>query len=246
MKMGTLRQTILLAGALALLPVADANAGGDFRFPPAPQSITQVPSPIAVPEYTSWYLRADITWGYHEDPDLGQGSAGFSSSDMEDTWGLGGGLGYFFSDYVRGDVTLDYRFDTDVEGTNAATGDVHQTGVSNTVVLGNLYYDMRGRADFTPYVGVGAGFSYNETNDQVVYTNGVQTGVAGGKGNTDFALAAMAGFTYRMHDNVLFDAGYRYLHMGSAETDNRTGIDELHIDDMQAHEVRFGFRYEFQ
>lgn len=240
--MGKQRQTLLLAGALAVLPLTGAYGGGDFRFPPAPQPITQVPQPIAIPEYPSWYLRGDVTWGYNEDPDLGQGSASFSSSDMEDSWGLGGGLGYYFSDYIRGDVTLDYRFDTDVEGTHATTGDIHQTGISNTVLLANLYYDIRGREAFTPYFGVGAGFSYNETDDLVI--NGVPA--TGGEGNTDFALAAMAGFSYRVRDNVQFDAGYRYLHMGSAETDGGATVDELHIDDMQAHEVRFGVRFEFQ
>lgn len=243
--MGTLRKTFLLAGALALLPLAGAYGGGDFRFPPAPEPITQVPSPIAIPEYPAWYLRGDFGWAHHKDPDLTVDSTALGGPDMDDTWSLGGGLGYFFTDYIRGDLTLDYRFDADVTGTNP-DGRVHQTGVSNTVGLANLYYDIRGRDAFTPYVGVGAGFSYNETDNHDVYTGGVLTGSAGGKGNTDFALAAMAGFSYRMRDNVLFDAGYRYLHMGSAETDDNLTAGDLQIDDIQAHELRFGFRFEFQ
>lgn len=241
--MGTLRRSILIACALAVTPLADAWGGGGFRFPPEP--VVPVPAPIAIPEYSAWYLRGDIAWGHHDDPDISQAGVGLSGSEMDQTWGFGAGFGYHFTDKIRGDLTVDYRLDADVTGVHPGTG-THDTDVSSTVALANVYYDIRGRDQFTPYLGAGIGFSYNETDDQTVKLNGVQTGRTGGHGSTEFAFAAMAGLSYRMNDRWLLDAGYRFLYLGDAETEGTAAVDEMKITDIQAHEFRFGVRYEFQ
>jgi len=210
------------------MPLAGAHAGGDFRFPPEPAYVT--PQAIAIPEYPTWYLRGDIGWGFAESFDLNQTGTTFVNPEAEDTFTIGGGLGYFFSDNVRGDVTVDYRFDADVTGINTTTSTLQTTDLSSTVVLGSLYYDIRGRDKFSPYIGGGLGVSFNESNSSE-------------SRRADFAAAAMAGISYRMQDNILLDAGYRFLYLGDARTDAAI---PLELEEITAHEIRVGVRYEFQ
>ena len=56
----------------------------------------------------------------------------------------------------------------------------------------------------------------------------------------------MAGFSYRLSSWWMFDAGYRYLFLGDAKTQPPGTANSLQIDDIRAHELRFGVRYEFQ
>lgn len=44
----------------------------------------------------------------------------------------------------------------------------------------------------------------------------------------------------------MLDAGYRCLYFGNAETDSNATIDELSVKDIQAHDIRFDVRYDFQ
>lgn len=226
--MGKLQRICAAAAAFALLPFASAHAGGDFRFPPEP--VVAVPSAIAVAEYPTWYLRGDVSWTFAEDFDLNQNGSAINNPDAEDIISLGGGLGYFFSDTVRGDVTGEHRFDATVTGTNVTNGTLVSTELSSTVVLANLYYDVNGRDDFSPYIGGGLGISFNDAANT-------------GDARTDFAAAAMAGVTYRFRDNMSLDAGYRFLYLGEARID--TAVPTT-VDDIMEHELRIGVRYEFQ
>jgi opacity protein-like surface antigen len=72
------------------------------------------------------------------------------------------------------------------------------------------------------------------------------TSAFGGRNNLDFAFAAMAGVGYRFSVRWMLDAGYRSLPLGNAETDGNATIDELSVKDIQAHEIRFDVRYDFQ
>jgi opacity protein-like surface antigen len=231
--MGTWSRTLFAACALIAGPITGAVAA-DFRFPPAP--VVQVPEPIPIPDYSAWYLRGDIGYAFNEDPDLSFAGVSLSRSEMDDTWSLGVGLGYNFQDNIRGDITLDYRFKTDLHGISPGTGTPRAAELSSTVTLANLYYDFRGRDHFSPYIGAGLGFTFNETN--------AQTGTIGGDDSFDLAAAAMAGISYRMDNQWLFDAGYRFLYLGEAQTGSSGAIGALSIDDIYSHELRIGFRYE--
>jgi opacity protein-like surface antigen len=241
--MGIYRRAFLAACAFTLAPVTGVDAA-DFRIPPA--QVVPVPSPIPVPDYNLWYLRGDISWAHHEDPDISVAGAPFSGEEMDDTWAFGGGFGYVYNDRIRGDITIDHRLDADVTGTDTTTGSTHTAELSSTVFLANVYYDVRRWESFSPYLGVGLGFTSNDTGNRTITTGGVQTGATGGNGDTDFAFAAMAGVSIPIRDGWLFDAGYRYLNLGDAKTDAAGSVSVMGIGDIQAHEFRFGVRYEFR
>lgn len=234
--MGYMGRTLLLACALVAGPVSGA-AAADFRFPPEP--VTAVPSAIAIPEYSNlWYLRGDLGFSVNEDPELSLTGTPFNSEEIDESWSLGAGFGYNFNDKIRGDLTLDYRFGADVTGINSVTAARSAVELSSTVGLANLYYDFFDRERFAPYLGGGIGFSYNETD--------VQNGAFSDDENFELALAAMAGFSYRLNHGWLLDAGYRFLYLGEAGTESTAAAGALKIDDIYAHEVRIGFRYELQ
>lgn len=242
--MGNLYRSTALSCALIFTSLAGAEAA-DFRFPPQPS--VSVPSPVPVPEYSNgWYFRGDIAYAFSEDPDLRQSGARVGGDSMDNTWDFGAGFGYIFDEHFRGDVTVDYRLDADVSGADSITGSRYQTDVASTTVLANLYYDILSRDRFTPYVGAGIGFSYNETDELAILLGGAPAGSVGGDSTTDFAAAAMAGFSYKMSEGWLVDAGYRYLYVGDAKTGDNAAIRTLKIGDIGAHEIRVGLRYEFR
>jgi opacity protein-like surface antigen len=231
--MGTWSRTLLVACALVAGPVTGA-AAADFRYPPEP--VVAVPSAVPIPDYSAWYLRGDIGFAFNEDPDMSRSGTAFTGTGMDDSWSIGGGIGYNFRDNIRGDVTIDHRIVTDVTGTNPVTAIRSVAELSSTVTLANLYYDIRGRDHFSPYVGVGLGFTLNEMEEK--------NGVTLDDDNIDLAGALMAGFSYRLRDGWLFDAGYRFLYLGEAQTESTATIGALGVEEIYSHELRIGFRYE--
>ena len=232
--MGTLSRVILLACTLIAGSLTGA-AAADFRFPPEP--VAQIPNPIAIPDYSNlWYLRGDVGYSLNEDPDVSAGATDLTGTEMDESWSIGAGFGYNFTDNVRGDITLDHRFETDVTGVTA--GATTTVALASTVLLANVYYDFRDREHLSPYLGAGIGFTFNDTDAETVAAAEEET--------VDLALAAMAGFSYRLDNDWLFDAGYRFLYLGDAKTNATTTTGGISIDDIYAHELRIGFRYELR
>ncbi len=231
--MATWSRTLLVACALVAGPVTGA-AAADFRYPPSP--VVAVPSAVAIPDYSAWYLRGDIGYAFNEDPDMSRSGTAFTGTGMDDNWSIGGGIGYYFRDNIRGDVTIEHRLDADVTGTNPVTATRSVAELNSTVGLANLYYDFRGRDHFSPYVGAGLGFTLNEMNE----VNGATLE----DDNIDLAAALMAGFSYRLREGWLFDAGYRLLYLGEAQTESTAATGALGVEDIYSHELRIGFRYE--
>lgn len=232
--MGTLSRTLLVACALVAGPVT-AAAAADFRFPPEP--VMPVPSAIPIPDYSNlWYLRGDFGYAFNEDPDISRSGTGFTGTEMEESWSIGAGFGYNFQDNVRGDITFEHRLKADMTGTNPTTGGLNNAELYSIFSLVNVYYEFRDRDHFAPYVGVGLGITYNELDDV--------TGGTAEDNNFDLAAAAMAGFSYRLDDQWLFDMGYRFLYLGEAQTNVNGGGGDLSVDGIYAHELRFGVRYE--
>ena len=216
--MAFLRHSIFAASVLVVGAATSAFAGGGFGNPAEP--VVPVPAPIPIPDYAnSLYLRGDFGWALYDTPDVGTPGIGYSSAKNEDSWTLGVGLGYNLHDNFRGDLTLDYHDDAEISAIAPAATAKHEADLSSTIVLANVYYDIRERDSFTPYVGAGIGFTYNKMDRRSIVTGGVTT-TTGGDGTTAFAAALMAGFSYRMNNRWMFDAGYRYLFLGDAKTES--------------------------
>src|SRR6185503_1602699 len=110
---------------------------------------------------------------------------------------LGGGIGYQITNYLRTDLTVDYWFDSDFNGSTTGTNGVStDTSSFNAwLLLANAYADLGTYYGFTPYVGAGIGGARIEWDD-LTNTVGTVTTVHDGDENWRFAWALMAGTAY--------------------------------------------------
>ena len=179
-----------------------------------------------------------------------------------------------FSNRIRADLTYDHRFESDVTATLAygpLVGD-RSFGLKSDLFLANLYYDFDMGSRITPYIGGGIGFVRNKTSAGLVTDCGCAIATIDAGSNTDFAAALMAGVSVNlwggqqqvmgggMKDGPMFvdsgrklalDIGYRYLFLGDAETGpvnlistGSTVSDDPIVESINAHEFRFGLRYD--
>jgi opacity protein-like surface antigen len=270
-------------------PVPAYGAGLKERDIPAP---IPVPMPVPVPEGFTYYLRADLNWGwasnskfsesgavYGEDAVLGQGpftsSAIPFSAGRESVFGGTIGFGAYFTPRLRGDLTLDFRQDktSEFNGTyaynpaltpaNTVNGVVRDSFKTSSVVgLANLYLDLLPRGTFTPYIGGGIGFVYNQFDRNYLNTEtqvdglGATVSSRGRAGATTengigLAAALMAGVTIAFDHRWALDVSYRALYMdggtatvtipsfvgGPAQTSRAT------LGDQWEQQVRVGLRF---
>jgi len=204
-----------------------------------------------------WYLRGDVGYIDYEKPkDLAFGPPGILPLDaerMEMTWSAGAGIGYQLTSWARADVTVDHRFGAEFSGTRPnptyAIGYVRdQADLESTSALLNVYADLGSWGGIIPYLGAGIGVSGNRfTNfSRQAYVLGVPAGSGYLEPHTTYNLAwaLMAGVAIDVGSGFKLDVGYRYSHLG----DVRTKIDGpgpgIKLDEVTAHEVRVGARYQ--
>ena len=236
---------MLLASATMFM--TSAVLAADLTDPPI---IEHTPEIIPTEIGSGWYLRGDIGYSFNLEPSGHWRGVNFFNESVDDTWLAGVGFGYRFSDYFRTDVTLDYHGKFDYAGRAAcvpACGTSRErTSFSAWTFLLNGYVDMGTWHGFTPYVGAGIGTSYVMTDD-VRGINPIPPNSRFDKGNNwSLAGALMAGGSYEVDENLLIDAGYRFLWMGDAVsgTDPSGGFrGKVHFDDLRSHQIRVGMRY---
>ena len=225
----------------------------------------------------SIYVRIDGGYAVHDDPVMVEnGIYDLVDTEIEGTWTLGGGIGRYFTNNFRADVTYDHRFEADAHGTlldNAATlPGVRSFGLESDVVLVNAYYDFNRMGRFSPYVGLGLGVVHHQTTAGTVSDDCGCTGTIDEGSSTHVAGALMAGFSAKLRGSevtgyggdgasmgdsgrgVYLDVGYRFLYLGETATGavtltNSGGTTVAHdptVEDIHAHEFRVGLRYDLR
>jgi len=215
-----------------------------------PPIIEHTPEIVPVEVGSNWYLRGDIGYVFTVAPSASWRAVNFFNESVDDTWMAGIGFGYQFNDYFRADATLDYHGKFDYRGNTwcaPACGRTREsTNFQAWTFMLNGYLEMGDWYGFRPYVGAGIGTSYIST-DRVRGVNPIPpNSVFNGGDRWALSGALMAGGSYAIDDNLLLDAGYRYLWMGDARSGNDpTGGLPGHVgfEDLQAHEIRVGLRY---
>ena len=212
----------------------------------------------------SWYGRIDGGYSTYDRPAMTQvGIDDLTSARVKETGNLGGGIGHYFTCNIRGDVTVDHRFKSDVYGTNgnnaAPNYGTMKWGYESTAIMSNMYYDFNAGARFTPYIGFGFGAVHNDfSRGKGVVGAGafnpadVGTPTTVGSANSwHVAGAAMTGFVFNMSDRLKLDTGYRFMYLGAGKTGETAnsfggtgGV--IHIDNLHAHEIRVGLRYDIR
>lgn len=198
--------------ALALaVAVTLSVAAGPANAADAPPPILQAPPVPWVELGSSWYLRGDFNYRMFDVS---------GANGPEDAAGLGVGVGYNFSSWLRGDVTLDYQFGSRFSVLDNPS--VAGSKLWSSALMANGYVDLGTWYSVTPYVGAGVGPAYN---------------YLGSEGRWNFAWALMVGAAYQLSPNLSADFGYRYADLGKA-----VALDSSLVD-VNVHEFRIGFRY---
>jgi opacity protein-like surface antigen len=76
-------------------------------------------------------------------------------------------------------------------------------------------------------------------------------GTSGDVSSWNLAYAAYAGLSFEVTEQLTFDVGYRYLYLGSIETDDLVGgggppqYNPFEFDNIHSHDVKVGMRYAF-
>lgn len=247
------RLTFLTLVSAAALGLAAPSQAADL-LPPAPslQGWGEEVSELG----TGWYLRGDIGYVDYTPPrDIGFGVLGVLPLDgerLEETWSIGGGIGYQFTNWFRADVTVDHRFGAQFSGTRPnptyAIGYIRdQADLESTTYLLNGYVDLGSWSGFTPYLGAGIGLAGNRfTNiSREAWALGSLTGFEVLSPHTSYNLAwaLMGGVAWNSGSGVLLDLGYRYTHVGDVRTRFHAPGPGIKTKDIEAHEVRVGARY---
>ncbi len=277
-----------VAAGLALIALSSPSAaqvhsyGGGSVKDGGPAGIP-VPAPAPIPVYKAdYYLRGDVGIGMSDSMSTSESGLVYGvdavGNDVtvptswvgnDGAWPMtfGIGVGRYWSDRFRTDVTIDWIRQQAglIGGTMTYTNDVGEVVTVTTrdkttreggIFLFNAYYDFAANSRFNPYVGAGIGFALNILDRHHVTDEEVCGGCAGfpsynqyeadAKSTTlSFAAAAMVGFTYDIGQSMLLDVNYRYLHTGGADSSinvfNSSSV--FNIDATNEHQLRAGIRY---
>jgi opacity protein-like surface antigen len=173
---------------------------------------------------------------------------------------FGGGIGYQWNNWLRVDVTTEYRgkahfhaLDRFLNGGVFNTNE-YTASKSEWVTLVNAYLDLGTWWCITPFIGVGAGVAYNKIEhfrDTNVIAGGGGWADSGTK--TNFAWALHAGASYKVTSNFAVELSYRYLNLGKAESGLLVNLDPtvfsgnplrpVTFNDLQSHDVMLGMRW---
>ncbi len=257
--MSTFNKYAALSAALLCLGAAPAQAA-DIQESPI----------VEIQQFGGWYLRGDIGMSNQQldkldyfrfsEPEV----FGFRN-DGEFDAGITGqiGVGYQFNDWLRADVTAQYRGKTKFDaqdyydsdgipgGDDNGTND-YRAKKSEWLFLANAYADLGTYAGITPYVGAGIGASRNTISgfrDVNVVRNG--GGYAGTESEWNLAWALHAGVGIKATDRMTIDLGYSYVDLGDARTgtfyndSGATGNQSVKFKDITSHDFKLGVRYAF-
>ncbi len=194
----------------------------------------------AAAEGTGIYASAKFIDSYQTN----YGGGFLSGSNSDNTFGAAFALGYDF--YANSDTSLrtevEYAFRSEFNSEDSASfyGATYSTETSINVhtIMANVYYDFYNESAFTPYVGGGLGVGFLDGDFE---TNGVHVGSTKIQ-NTVFAFNLGAGVGYNINESLTADLGYRYLNLGTGDTDYYGN--ELKTS-MSAHEFSLGLRLGF-
>jgi opacity protein-like surface antigen len=253
-----------VAAAAGTALVGTAAFAADMPQPlPQPQLTYQPMQMIVEQPAGAWYLRGDIGIGvlrtsgieYIENP-LNSSNFAIRNTAMGDTSFFRAGVGYEFNNWLRFDVTGEYRTKADVNffGSYTYNGgtfiDSYQGFLQSVVFLANAYVDLGTWNCVTPFVGVGVGGAYNTFSgltDIGVPTAG--SGVGRNTSQTNFAWALHAGLSYSVTPNFSVELAYRYLNFGSVtDTIDCAGgcaPDSYKLQNLTSQDFTLGVRWRF-
>ncbi|HWK96625.1 MAG TPA: outer membrane protein [Pseudolabrys sp.] len=260
----------LLAAVAIVSLAATASQAADYAPPPCYDAATiaagrappgavpcYVPPPPVVEEFGGWYLRGYVGMSNQQatlnHPAFSERPYTHVDDGFDSAPFFGAGIGYYFNDWLRFDITGEYRGSANYHGYGTYPGgsDEYRGRKKEWVGLVNAYADLGTWNRLTPFVGAGVGFAYNTISsfmDVNTPTGGVYYAQSGSKFN--FAWALHAGVAYKVTPNFSVELAYRYLNLGKAETGTGQSFDGTNangrpftFDKLVSHDIMLGLRF---
>ena len=247
-----------------------ATIGGATAFAadmpqPLPQpQLTYQPMQMVVEQPVgAWYLRGDIGIGitsnvnflFEPNPLNGTVDILGQHGSLGDSVFFGAGVGYEFNNWLRFDVTAEYRSKTAFNGFiiynyNGVFGDQYNAFLKSDIFLANAYVDFGTWNCLTPFIGFGIGGAYNtfaDLTDLGIATSG--NGLGTNASQFNFAWALHAGLSYNVTQNFSVELAYRYLNYGSV-TDQVNCMggcnpDSYKLQNLTSQDLMLGIRFRF-
>lgn len=249
----------LLAFAAATALTTTTAVAADF--PAAPRVVD-------APTFGGWYLRGDIGMTNQQvkslDNVLFATTANLVIHDKNFEAGMlfGVGAGYRWSNWLRFDVTGEYRgetgfhgFDTWTQG-GAARFNNYTAKKSEWLVLANAYIDLGTWWNITPFIGAGVGWSSVTIHSfRDAGTDGLAPTMAyaDAASKSNFAWALHGGLAYEVTRSFTVELAYRYVNLGNGVTGDIIAFDgtnsvvnPMHFKTITSHDVKFGVRWMLQ
>jgi len=239
--MCTVRLKISTLAAFATLAMSAAHAADMPMPPPAPEIVN------------NWYLRGFVGVGMTGKASLDYETvtgATLQTNSNEDTTFVGGAVGYEWNNWLRFDVSGEYRAKERMYAlvTYLPGGiDEYQGNLKSYVALANAFVDLGTWNCFTPYIGFGIGGAYNNLADFTdVNPNG---GYGFGRNPSEWhmAYAFYAGVGYAVSKNLKVDLSYRYLNYGSITDTVDCSVtcthDSFTFGNLYSHDFMIGLRW---
>jgi opacity protein-like surface antigen len=264
-------KTLISSAAAAM--VSTAAFAADLGPPP------QYQPPAQVLEQSGWYLRGDIGVGVQSLSSFDLGPAidvpatwTINQKDIQDTTIFGVGVGYVLNNWLRFDVTGEYRTKAGfsaigsynqntctVQGVTGTCFDTFNGNFSAAVFMANAYIDLGTWWCLTPFIGAGVGGAYDRIS-QVSDIGPLPPGTVGfgftqqDSSSWNLAWNVQAGVTYNVSDNFKVDFSWRHLDMGSPQSANifcqNTGstnsCNYFNLHDITSEDFRIGLRWMLQ
>jgi opacity protein-like surface antigen len=260
----------LVAGAAALISTGAAAADLPAVMPP-PLMQTAVVEDIG----SGWYLRGDIGMSNQQVGSLfnkiytdGVPAAGLAPPssvsnmhkgfDAAPTFGVG--VGYQWNNWLRFDLTGEYRGKANFHGLDIAhfptnnLADEYHASKSEWVAMVNGYIDLGTWWCVTPFVGAGVGMAYNTIHDfkDISVLPGGQAGIATGATSSQwqFAWALHAGLAYKVTPGFTIELAYRYMNLGNAASGDLVDFtgqnlinNPMEFRNITSHDLKLGVRW---
>lgn len=267
------RSTTLSLAALIALGSMPAAQAADYSQPPPPPPPVYIQQPPPVQDIAEgWYLRGDIGFSNQEVGSLfnEQYNAFKSVKNIDKGFDaapfFGIGIGYNFNDWLRLDVTGEYRGRANFHGLDigALPGggyatDRYTASKSEWTFLLNGYVDLGTWHSITPFVGAGIGMSRNTIINFGDFATCINSSSCAGSGGSDayagtvskwnMAWALHAGLAYKVSKNFTVELAYRYLNLGNAVTgptvafDGSQSFPPFEFRHLTSHDVKLGLRF---
>lgn len=135
-------------------------------------------------------------------------------------------IGRYFGDSLRGEIEVSWRKSDSDNVTSFGAAVPVESELTTTAAMVNVYYDVRFGWPIVPYLGLGIGAAFVESDD-------VDDGfgnVGPGKDSTEFAYQAIAGFAWEFGPRFALTGDYRYFGTGDDDITSHTFLAGLRFN----------------